>query len=193
MSTDRRADPSAATSPRFRARLAGFLYLINTVTSLVAFSGKASPPISAACGWVATASYVGVTVLFYLLFKPVNRTVSLIAALFSLAGCADGVLTPLHLFPFPIHSLVFFGVYCVLIGYLILRSTFLPRILGLLMTLAGLGWLTFVYAPLATSLSPYPYIMGGVGEISLWLWMLVMGVDAGRWDEQAGARVAVAG
>ena len=48
---------------------------------------------------------------------------------------------------------VFFGVYCLLIGYLIFRSTFLPRILGVLMAFAGLGWLTFLSPPLANYLS----------------------------------------
>jgi hypothetical protein len=60
----------------------------------------------------------------------------------------------LHLAPYKISSLVFFGPYCLLIGYLIFRSTFLPRILGVLMALAGLGWLIFL-SPLAIYLSTY--------------------------------------
>jgi hypothetical protein len=52
-------------------------------------------------------------------------------------------------------GIVFFGFYCLLIGYLIFRSTFLPRILGVLMAFAGLGWLTFLSPPLANYLSPY--------------------------------------
>jgi len=51
--------------------------------------------------------------------------------------------------------LVFFGFYDLLIGYLIFRSAFLPRILGVLMAFAGLGWLTFLSPPLASHLSPY--------------------------------------
>ena len=39
-------------------------------------------------------------------------------------------------------SLVFFGCYCLLIGYLVFRSNFLPRVLGVLMALGGVGWLT---------------------------------------------------
>jgi len=71
-----------------------------------------------------------------------------------------------------------------LIGYLILRSTFMPKILGVLMAMAGLGWLTFVYGPLAHSLAPYHYFMGGIGEGLLTLWLLVMGVDSARWKQQ---------
>ena len=163
MTIARSTNRSSGGSPHFLARTAGIFYLLNIATSLIAFSGKGSHWLIAASGLAATASYVAVTVLLYYLFRPVNRSVSLIAALFSLAGCANGYLAPLHLLPFKIHSLVFFGCYCLLIGYLIFKSTFMPRILGVLMAMAGLGWLTFIYHPLSTSLSPYHYIMGGVG------------------------------
>jgi hypothetical protein len=174
------------SSPRFWARLAGLFYLLNIVTALVAFSGKASHWVLAASGLTAMAAYITVTVLLYYLFKPVNRAVSLAAALFSLAGCADGLLSPLHLLPFRVHSLVFFGCYCLLIAFLILKSSFMPRFLGVLMALAGLGWLTFAYQPLADSLSPYHYVMGGIGEGLLTLWLLAMGVNSERWKQQAG-------
>ena len=84
-------------------------------------------------------------------------------------------------------ALVFFAMYCLLIGYLILRSTFLPRFLGALMVLAGLGWLTFLYEPLADHLSPYIQVLGIVAEGLLMLWLLVMGVKEERWQEQASA------
>ena len=83
-------------------------------------------------------------------------------------------------------SFVFFGFYCLLIGYLIFRSTFLPRILGAGMAFAGLGWLTFLSPALAHHLVPY-ILAAGIGEISLTLWLLVAGVNAERWKEQAGA------
>jgi len=82
-------------------------------------------------------------------------------------------------------ALVFFAVYCLLIGCLILGSIFLPRFLGVLMVLAGLGWLTFLYAPLADHLSPYIEVIGIVAEASLMLWLLVIGVKVERWQEQA--------
>jgi len=82
---------------------------------------------------------------------------------------------------------VFFGVYCLLIGYLIFRSAFLPRILGVLMAFAGLGWLTFLSPPLANYLSPYIVVLGFLAELSLMLWLLVMGVNVQRWKERASA------
>jgi hypothetical protein len=80
---------------------------------------------------------------------------------------------------------VFNGFYCFLIGYLIFRSTFLPRILGALMALAGLGWVTFLSPPLAKYLSPYNLALGILGQESVMLWLLVMGVSVPRWKEQA--------
>jgi hypothetical protein len=82
-------------------------------------------------------------------------------------------------------GLVFFGLYLLLVGILILRSTFLPRILGALMALAGLSYVPFLSPPLVQSLQPYILVFPAVGQISLCLWLLVMGVNAERWDGQA--------
>jgi hypothetical protein len=71
-----------------------------------------------------------------------------------------------------------------LIGYLVFKSTYLPRFLGVLMAIGGLGWLTFAWAPLATSLSPFNLVPGIVGEGALTLWLLVMGVNVQRWNER---------
>jgi hypothetical protein len=93
----------------------------------------------------------------------------------------------LNAYAFDIY-LVFFGLWCVLIGFLIFRSIFLPRVLGLLLAIAGLGWMTYLSPPLAHQLF-LPYIAGAsaLGEIPLLLWLLVVGVNAQRWNEQAGA------
>lgn len=84
--------------------------------------------------------------------------------------------------------LVFFGFWCVLIGFLILRSTFMPRLLGVLLAIAGLGWMMYLVPPLAIRLF-IPYIAGAsaLGEIPLLLWLLVVGVNVQRWNEQARA------
>ena len=81
--------------------------------------------------------------------------------------------------------LAFFGLYLLLIGYLIVRSTFMPWILGVLYALAGLGYLTLLSPPLAQALSPYNLAPAALGEPALMLWLLVVGVNAQRWQEQA--------
>ena len=170
----------ADASPRFKARIAGVFYLLTFVTGVFAFvSGKLVANI------IATACYVAVTLLVYDIFKPVNRSISLCAAFVGLVGCTWSALTIFHLAPLPINSLVFFGFYCLLIGYLIYRSVFLPRILGVLMALGGLGWLTFVSPTLAQHLSPWNMAPGVFGEGALTLWLLVFGVNEQRWKEQA--------
>jgi hypothetical protein len=71
-----------------------------------------------------------------------------------------------------------------LIGFLIFRSTFLPRILGLLMAFAGVGWLILL-TPFANPLSTYLKILGFIAEASLMLWLIVKGVNVQRWKKQA--------
>ena len=234
--TERIAD----ASPQVKARIAGVFYLLVFLVAGSGFviggrlvvSGDAAATAASilahessfrlaaiAADVVGGACYVVVTALFYELFKPVDRSVALAAAFFSLVGCAVGALSAVfHLAPLALLGggqylsvftaqqlqaaallllklyiqaqnigLVFFGFYCLLIGYLIWRSTFLPRILGVLMMFAGVGWLTNLWAPLASSLFPYNVAPGMLGEGALTLWLLAMGVNARRWNEQAGA------
>ena len=73
-------------------------------------------------------------------------------------------------------GIVFAGVYCLLIGFLIFRSSFLPKPLGALMAIAGLGWLTFLSPSLANRLAPVNSLVSGlVGEGSLMLWLMIKG------------------
>jgi hypothetical protein len=227
----------ADTSPSPRARITGVVYLLYFLTAVfgeflmrgLVVSGDAAATannilahqplfrLGLATGLIATACYVAVTALFYDLFKHVNRSLSLLAAFFSLVGCAIlafaslfriGPLVVLgggqYLSAFKVEQLralaflflelygqavnicfVFFGVYCLLIGDLIFKSAFLPRILGVLMAFAGLGWLTFLSPPLANYLSPYIQVLGVFAEGSLMLWLLVMGVNVAKWEEKA--------
>lgn len=85
-------------------------------------------------------------------------------------------------------GLVFFGFYCLLLACLVFRATFVPRWLGVLLLLAGAGWLV---GCLASFLAPSLRIAGtlipvsGLGEALFTLWLLVMGVDGDKWTEQA--------
>jgi hypothetical protein len=178
----------AAASPRLRARITGVVYLLYFLTAISGevFVGQSQLVLYDAVNLISHAFYIALTLLFFYLFKPVNRSLSLLAALFGLLGCANDVLSLFHLAPYKINSLVFFGPYCLLIGYLIFRSIFLPRILGVLMMFAGLGWLLFL-SPLANHLSTFLKVLGFLAELSLCLWLLVMGVNVQEWKEQASA------
>ena len=165
------------TSPNRTARIAGAVYVVTFVTGTIALLMRNN-----AAGLIAGVSYIVVTLLFYVLFKPVNKYLSLLAAAVSLVGVAVG---PLRLTT--VNPLVFFGFYCLLIAYLIYRSTFLPRSLAVVMAFAGLGWLTFLSPALARSLSPYNFAPGIIGEGVLTLWLLVKGVDVQQWKQQARA------
>jgi hypothetical protein len=81
-------------------------------------------------------------------------------------------------------GLIFFGLYNLLNGYLILRSTFLPRFLGVFMVIAGLPWLVFLL-PLGNKVSPFAVAPAALGEGLLLVWLLVKGVNAQKWTEQA--------
>ena len=84
-------------------------------------------------------------------------------------------------------ALVFFGFSTLLKGYLILRSTFLPRWLGVLSVLGGLGWLAFLWPSLGYELFPYIAAVGLLGSAVTIVWLLVVGVNEQRWKEQAAA------
>jgi Domain of unknown function (DUF4386) len=245
MSTAVTTERIDVVSPRARARVTGVVYLLFFLTAILgevfarqagvsgisAVSGdaaatahsilahEASYRLGWALGLISTACYVAVTALFYQLFKPVSRSLALLAAFFGLVGCAITAvgslfqLAPLvvlggspYLSVFDAQqlqalallslnlnaqvgsiALVFFGLFQLLIGYLIFRSTFLPRILGALMALAGLGWLIFLWPPLANSLLTYLEVLGFLAEASLMLWLLVIGVNAQRWKQRASA------
>ena len=81
----------------------------------------------------------------------------------------------------------FFGAYCMMIGYLAFRSGFLPRMLGALMAAGGLGYLidssAFFLFPAISAALPDLSMIGGIAELVLSLWLIVMGVDAAKWAE----------
>jgi hypothetical protein len=234
-------DRITEVSPRFKARMAGVCQLLEAMTAAfgqvivlgrLVVAGNAAATAANILGHERlfrlgfASSLIGVgfhlawALLLYELLKPVNRSLSLLAAFVILVGCSIQALTSLlylaplvvlqdgsslsafapgqlqalalmflklNAYAFDIY-LVFFGFWCVLTGYLIFRSTFLPRSLGVLLTISGLGWVTYLSPPLAQHLF-FPFIAAAsaLGEIPLELWLIVMGVNAQRWKEQANA------
>jgi hypothetical protein len=174
----------AETSPRFKARLAGALNFFSLVTAALTelyVRGR----LNYLGGYIAILGMAVVTLLLYGIFRPVNRILALLAAFISLVGLACEAL---RWQPQGLNVAVAInGFSCLVIGYLIFKSTFLPRILGPLMAFAGVAWLTFLSNPLVNYLSPYNLASGVLGQALVMLWLLVMGVNVQRWQEQAGA------
>lgn len=85
-------------------------------------------------------------------------------------------------------ALIFFGVECVILGYLISRSGYMPRTIGVLMQIAGVCYVINSFAlllspPLSSRLFPAILIPSLIAELSLALWLLVKGVRADNWDQ----------
>jgi hypothetical protein len=176
----------ARTSPRFeasglRTQIAGVIYLLTVVAAAFAeifIRGR----LNIAGGLMVVLAMIAVTLLFCDTLSPLNRKLSLLAASFNLVGLAFEVL---RLQPWGANiAVVFNGFFCILIGCIVFRSTFLPRILGGLMVLGGLGWLTLLSLPVANYLSPYNLAFGLLGEGAVCLWILLMEVNVGRRLEQ---------
>jgi hypothetical protein len=162
------------SSPRFKAWIAGGLYFFTLLTAQFIeslFPGR----LNFTAGLIEIAGMFVVTLILYDIFSPVKRNVSMLAAAFNLVGITlEAIRLTSHGTDI---AMVFHGVFCILIGYLIYRSAFLPRILGALIAFGGLSWLTYLSPPLANYLSPYNLVCGLLGEASVFLWLLAMGVN----------------
>lgn len=236
MSSFKKASGLAGVGPRAKARLAGVLFVLYivsgtwgyTVSQRFVSSGDGAVTAAdilshqglfrgaIAANLIAQAFYLVVTVLFYDLFKPVDRTASRLAAFFNLTSCAIAafdsvfqlgaldVLKAQYLTVFTLQQQqslalvflrlnvraldmgqIFFGLQWIVIGYLILRSSFLPRLLGAIGVFSGLWYLTRLYPPLVGALMPYSLAVPGIGVILLVLWLTIVGVDGQRWVEAA--------
>jgi hypothetical protein len=85
---------------------------------------------------------------------------------------------------------VFFGFDILCLAYLVLRSRFLPRIIGVLLAVDGAAYLLYsfsdVLAPgFATHLVPWVQLPAPIAEGGLSLWLLVLGVNVERWNNAA--------
>jgi hypothetical protein len=82
-------------------------------------------------------------------------------------------------------AMVFFGLYALVKGYLLFRSTFLPGALAVLSVAGGLGWVIYLYEPLARRLESYIVGVGVIGSLVSVVWLIVFGLNEERWKEQA--------
>jgi hypothetical protein len=152
----------------------------------------------------------------YILLKPVNKELSLLAAWFRLVNATIFGVALFHLFDvLPLinekvqeslfetenlynriilsldafnHTwligLVFFGFHLLMLGYLIIKSDYIPGILGILLIIASLGYLTdsFAYLLIPNYIEYKSIFMlvvavpGVIGELSFTLWLLIRGV-----------------
>ncbi len=170
---------------------------------------------------VSMVTEVFIALLFYRLFRPVSRSLAMGMVLFRLAwvaifatvalthvapllllaggskGLDPGVAQALSYFFLQLHGqgyeigLVFFGVDCVLLGLLVLRSTFLPKVLGVLLGVAGLCYIAnsftdFLLPALGHQFGMWLLLPCAVAEYALILWLLVAGVNTTKWNQQAG-------
>ena len=177
-------------SPRLEARITGVLYFLNLLTGVAAMVLISRKQQSAgdAMNLVASILYTAVTLLLWHLLRNVDSWVSAVAAVVSLLGYwlplarYEDAYPPLH-----ITNFLFFGIYCLLIAYLIFRSRFMPNIVGALMACAGVCWLTTLSLHLTHVLGPVPLGIGLLGEGTLIVYLMWFGLDEKQWREQSHA------
>jgi hypothetical protein len=168
-----------------------------TVTVLVYELLKAVNSTISALGLVfSLVGCAGGTISCLLLFAPLNllRGAQFLTA-FPLEQLQAQALTFLTL-SLQVNDIgmAFFGLHVITIGYLIRRSTFLPRILGVLLLITGVCYLTnsfatFLAIPAKAYLLPFVALAGLGGEGALTGWLLVKGLNLKRWHEQAHVQV----
>jgi len=82
-------------------------------------------------------------------------------------------------------ALAFFGFSTMVQGWLVYNSGFLPRWLGVLGMIGGLGWLTFLSPPLGMRLFQFIALYALVGLLAMIIWLLTRGVDEEKWRQRA--------
>jgi hypothetical protein len=94
----------------------------------------------------------------------------------------------LHAYGFGI-GLIFFGMSCLVAGYLMFQSGYFPKILGVLQVMAGVSYLINSFAQLlvpalANKMFPAIVLPAFIGELGTCLWLIVKGVNVLKWDER---------
>ncbi|MFH5821184.1 DUF4386 domain-containing protein [Georgenia sp. AZ-5] len=164
------ADAIASSERLFRWGVAS-LYLVAVLDVVVAVAlrvvfAAASPAIST----LAAGFRVAYAVVFVV-------AISHLAAVLPLSGDAERTLAQIEAFQNMWGaSYVFFGIHLVLTGYLAYRSGFMSRIVGVLVAVAGLGYLADTFgAVLVPGYSVTVSAVTFVGEVALMLWLLIKG------------------
>lgn len=235
--------PRGELSPRVKARLAGFIYLIIIVGGIFAqifvrdrLVVGGDPAATAnnilthellyRLGFAVEVFYllcgVPLKLFLYDIFKVVDRKLAIAMVLFAAIGAAvQAVILLAHYAPLLLLgkagylsafstaqlqaaaylslrifdygymiALAFFGCFCVVAAYLILRSTFFPRWVAPLLAIEGILYLTNSFAHFiapAVGERVFPFLAAsGIAEVSFCLTLLIAGVNVQRWKEQRG-------
>jgi Domain of unknown function (DUF4386) len=150
--------------PRAMARTAGVFYLVITACALFAYLHVRGQVIDVDDLAQTAANLIGHEQLYRF-------------------GFARG---PIRMWSYAFSvSLTFFGVYCALLGILVFRSRFFPRILGVLMIVAGVTYWVNAFRLFLALPIPYVEWVTFVGEQSMTVWLLVVGLDEAKWRERA--------
>jgi hypothetical protein len=228
------------------ARIAGILFLISFlggafgefyVPSRLIVSGDPTATFNniAAHEWLFRLGFAGylleglcdaaLSLVLYVLLRPVHRNLALLAAFFGLIATAHFAICEMFFFSGPmllenpvflqtfsreqVNALsylfvrvyaygsalfmVFYGSASLIRGYLIYRSAYLPRVLGVLLGITGVGFilknLTLVLAP--TYSSDFLLLPAPITVLALTLWFLVKGVDVQKWEARVIATNAI--
>ena len=228
-------------SPKFYARVGGFAYLYIIAAGIFAQvfvrSTLAVPGDAAATAENILASEflfragfasellllvadVMVAFILYVLLKPIDKNIALLAAMFRLVMTGISAANSFNhyyvllflndaqyltafgvdqLQAFALHSLrahalgyhvslVFFGFHCLLIGWLIFRSTYIPRLIGILLIVASACYLTnsfsaILFPDFARMLSSLILLPALIAELSLAMWLIIKGASNPRFDQ----------
>jgi len=81
---------------------------------------------------------------------------------------------------------IFWGLWLFPLGYLVFKSGFLPKVIGILLLIAGVGYvvdfaLFFLLPDITVKVSEFTF----VGEVVLLLWLLIKGVNVEQWQKRA--------
>jgi Domain of unknown function (DUF4386) len=165
----------------FGGKVAGVVYLASLLAATFAEIFVRGLGVGGAL--MAVSGMIAAMLLFYNSLSAVSQRLAVLAFGFNVLGL---VFEAVRLQPQGANiAVVFNGFCCILIGCLVFRSSFQPRILGAFMALGGVGWLTLVSPSLAHYLSPYNLAFGILGEGAVCVWVLLAGVEVQGWNERA--------